>query len=538
MIHSSIHDKSKITPFRTTIETAFHGNNVHFIESVTEAYLLAESSPGTIVTDHPIHKPEFHCLPSGARVLVFNDGAVIGRCAQARRIAFTPDVDTKTYSGVLRESVYGTRFRNMYHAQSYIGLHPDFMVKANLLIPEGFENVMYNWMLNFQTLSTKYTEMYAESKPIDDQEIFIFSNPYWEHPDFPLGLAFFDPEHNVGMLLGLRYFGEHKKGTLTLGWGTANRHGYASCHGGLKRYDDTNYVAAFFGLSGSGKSTLSHAKHGGKYNTTILHDDAFIISMKDGSSNALEPSYFDKTADYEIDHPDNKFILSAQNVGISVSEDNQMHMITEDLRNGNGRAIKSRLWSPNRVDKIEEPINAIFWLMKDPAIPPILRIEDPILASTMGTTLATKRTSAERVVGISLDKLVVEPYANPFRTYPLANDYLKFKELIEKGVTCYVLNTGVFMDKDVPKEITLGILESLVENTAEFVPLKDASMFSYIPVENLIPDMDDKEYRSFFLERMRDRLHFIESRDEATKGFDKLPDEAAESIRKVIDKLT
>ena len=61
----------------------------------------------------------------------------------------------------------------------------------------------------------------------------------------------------------MRYFGEHKKGTLTLAWAIANRNGYASCHGGQKEYtldNGSKYVAAVFGLSGSGKSTLTHGK--------------------------------------------------------------------------------------------------------------------------------------------------------------------------------------------------------------------------------------------------------------------------------------
>ena len=69
------------------------------------------------------------------------------------------------------------------------------------------------------------------------------------------------------MILGMRYFGEHKTGTLTLAWAIANRNGYASCHGGQKEYtldDGSKFVAAVFGLSGSGKSTLTHAQHGGK----------------------------------------------------------------------------------------------------------------------------------------------------------------------------------------------------------------------------------------------------------------------------------
>ena len=67
-----------------------------------------------------------------------------------------------------------------------------------------------------------------------------YLDPDWRHPDFPMGLAFFDPEHNCAAILGMRYFGEHKKGTLTLAWGIANRHGFASCHGGQKRYNLQN----------------------------------------------------------------------------------------------------------------------------------------------------------------------------------------------------------------------------------------------------------------------------------------------------------
>lgn len=49
-------------------------------------------------------------------------------------------------------------------------------------------------------------------------------------------------------------------------------------------------------------------KHNGKYDIKVLHDDAFIISVKDGSSIALEPSYFDKTNDYSIGHREQDFL--------------------------------------------------------------------------------------------------------------------------------------------------------------------------------------------------------------------------------------
>ena len=77
------------------------------------------------------------------------------------------------------------------------------------------------------------------------------------------------------MILGMRYFGEHKKGTLTLAWSLANRFDYVACHGGMKRYNLDNgksYTIGVFGLSGSGKSTLTHEKHDGRYDISILHD--------------------------------------------------------------------------------------------------------------------------------------------------------------------------------------------------------------------------------------------------------------------------
>ena len=71
---------------RTTIETVFYGNNVSKVNSLKEAYKLAANSPGTIVTDMPVYKPEEIGLDEDAKILLFNDGAVTGRCAAARRI--------------------------------------------------------------------------------------------------------------------------------------------------------------------------------------------------------------------------------------------------------------------------------------------------------------------------------------------------------------------------------------------------------------------------------------------------------------------
>ena len=527
---------------RTTIETAFLSNNVLHVTTPREAYELAKRSVGTIeLTGMPVYEPEWQGLPKGCNVLLFNDGAVVGRCAAARRILGDPEVSLDEYAAKLREAVYHTRYRNLYAAKAVIGLEKDFMVRAHLLIPEGHENLLYNWILNFQYINKIYSEMYKESHAYLDGDIYILADPDWKHPDHPLGLALFDPEHNCAAILGMRYFGELKKGTLTLAWGTAVRNGFASCHGGLKRYNlsgDRSFVAAVFGLSGSGKSTITHARHENRYDITVLHDDAFVINLKERYSIALEPSYFDKVQDYPMDCEDNKFIVTLQNCGAVRKESGLVYAVTEDLRNGNGRAIKSKLWSPTRVDRIDEPIDAIFWLMKDPTIPPVLKITDPVLGAAMGATLATRRTTAERLApGVDPNALVFEPYANPFRTYPLGVDYGRFKTLLESGVDCYILNTGDFMGKKVQPRHTLSILESIVEGRVSFSPLGALSAVEVMEMEDFPLHLDDVQYKKEITARIKDRVAFVKSRESERGGVDKLPREALEALQRMTREL-
>lgn len=529
---------SLFSKIRVTIETAFYRNNVEIVSSPREAYKLAKNSPGTIVTDREVYKPELLGLDKGTKVLLFNDGVVTGRYAAGRRIIGTPGIDENMYAEIIREAIYNSRYRKMYHAISFTGLSKEFMVKNHILIPEKHENLLYNWLLNFQYPSPEYEKMYQNSYQYNEGDIYIFTDPDWKHPDYPLGVAVFDPEHNCAAILGMRYFGELKKGTLTLGWGIANRNNYVSCHGGLKKFkkeDNTTFVAAFFGLSGSGKSTLTHAKHAGKYEITVLHDDAFIISLKDLSSIALEPSYFDKTADYPSDSPDNQYLVTIQNCGATKDKNGKIVPVMEDIRNGNGRAIKSRLWSPNRVDKIEEPINAIFWLMKDPVLPPIVKIEDPTLASTLGAALTTKRTSAEKLDNnVDPNALVFEPYANPFRTYPLSDDFFKFKSLFEKGVDCYILNTGYFLNKKVHKELTISLVEKVIENDLEWEYWYEN--LKYAKIDGFTPPNDD-HYLHLLKESILKRLKFIVLKKSENGGRDKLPEEAEASLESLINSI-
>ena len=333
----------------------------------------------------------------------------------------------------------------------------------------------------------------------------------------------------------MRYFGEHKKGTLTLGWSIAQRQGYTACHGGQKRFNlegGKEKVISVFGLSGSGKSTITLSDHNGKMNTTVLHDDAFIINNTDGSSVSLEPSYFDKTQDYPLTREQSKYFLTIQNCGATVNDEGKVVPVTEDILNGNGRTVKSKFAAMNREYKFDKSTDAIFWIMKDATLPPVVKVNDPALASAMGATLATKRSTAEYVPGEDPNKLVIVPYANPFRLYPLARDFESFKALFENknfNVDCYIINTGFFGDKKVTPAVTLGLIEDIVNEKAKFVKFGPFSSLEYLPIEGFEPNFKDVAYCKDVKARMEDRYKFVKDLDE----YNALPKEALDALKKV-----
>ncbi|AND79648.1 phosphoenolpyruvate carboxykinase (ATP) [Streptococcus pantholopis] len=508
-------DSSYFSPLKTIVETAFYENQVIPIKTLEEAYQLASVAAGTVVLDMPVIHTKELGLPSYARVLLTNSGAIVGRTAKARRIYGRDSEEDERLLTIARSAVYQSHKRKFYKADAIVGLDETFMARAHLMVPEEEINNLYSWLLNFQILDEEFKNRLKVSKQYEEDDIFVFFDPKWSHPDYPDGLAYFDTRHNCVIILGLNYFGELKKATLTLAWGTAARNGYVACHGGLKIFkqkqgkkDNKNYVASFFGLSGSGKSTLTHAKHGNKYDIKVLHDDAFIISVKDGSSVALEPAYFDKTNDYPTGHPEQDYFVTVQNCGVTMDENRRKKLVTEDIRNGNGRTVKSRFATPNRVDRINEPINAIFWIMKDDSLPPLVKINDPVVATTMGCTLMTKRSNAENISG-ARQSLVIEPFANPFRVYPLVEDYRKFLALFKAGVDCYIINTGQYMGRSIPKNISLNIIEQVVENKGTFKPFGPLNHFEYLDLDGYPVSRFDENYKQLIRERMQVRLNFL-----------------------------
>ncbi len=469
--------KPGFTKTRAVIEAAFYGTNVIKVNSLEEAYELVKDSSHHIVTE---------C------------------CAISRRVVGEPEIDTDDLDKKVLDAIYDTRLKPMYHAEVFIGLNEEFMVRAHILIPVGEEDILYSWMLHFQNQSEEYTRIYDSSRQIGNEpDIYLFSNPAWKDTDYPLGLAYNNTLNNIVCLLGTRCPGEHTKETISITLAIANRNGYVSCHGSQREYilaNNKSYIASIIGLSGSGKSAIAYMNHSNKYRVTLLHGDVFIINQNTAFSTAL---------------------------------------VKEEISNKQSYKNTSPLWHSNCVAKITKPVNAILWVIRDSIFPPIIKITNASLAAVMGATLATKRSSAQSLTfNKDSDALVIEPYANPYRIYPLKNDYLRFRQLFaDANVDCYVLNTGDFLGKKVQNKDTLTVIEDVVEGKRIFKQWGPFHNLEIIDWDGFVPDLNDPTYVSTLKSKINDRIAFIKSRQVYKGGYDALPDDALEALENIISEL-
>lgn len=503
-------DPDKIGAFQAIIESVFYGNNVRRV-GIRECYELARRQPGVIETDHPMYKAEELGLPEDAKVLVVNDGRVVGRTAKARVTTTNLGEKKGAYEVLLREAVFDMGEKPLIYSVAYMGLDPQFMVRVRYLTTERHAINALNVCLNFQHETEQVKAAYEKSALLEGEtDVIMIADPEWSHPDHPLGLVLLDPDRNCVAVLGLRYFGEMKKNLLTFGWMIGVRAGMVACHAGIKEFhlEEGRATMAAFGLSGSGKSTLTNsAFHEGAIRTddgekvVVIHDDAFNIDIEHNMSIVMEPNLFDKTDGTTPHSRDIDFWMSAMNEMVTEDETGRKIIIASDIRNKNGRAMKSRDWLLHLADTSTVP-DYVCYLMKDTTLPPVSFLSDHRLAVSMGAALATMRTSAENVPAEEMGKLVFEPFANPFRVYSLALDCERFEELFKRGTRGVILNTHRFYsgpdtDADIPKELTLRIVVLIARGKIE---LEDWSVYPglQIPKPGALDTLDrtfDANYR-------------------------------------------
>jgi len=543
----------EMSPIRAIAETLVNDDKVRKV-TLAEAYELAKKQPGVTITDMLIY-PQYakeHGLPKGAKVLNDCHGNIIGRTAKARRFYHRLSDSLKNkVEGDFREAVYQMQQYKLIKAEAVIGLDSDLMIKAIFVAPETDAANVFNWLLNFWPWE-QAEAAYKKSKPLPILDIILVAFNEWTCNDTFYNnvgapqLALIDEIHNVNICLGMRYFGERKKNTLTLAWTSGMKLGMAACHAGIKEIDFTNCAdakwhsfgkrsIAFYGLSGTGKSSHTNsADNGGTlpkgFGKVVLHDDAFQIDLEQKVCRAWEPTLFDKTDSREVFHPDWEYTLSLMN-HLQINMDGLIWPVGLDVRNSNGRALLDRDLLGTHVNKCSFP-KALVWLMKDTVLPPILKIADKHLAVAMGAALMTQRNKAENVTEDELKKLVFEPFANPFRVYELYKDVESFLKVIDTGAEIYCFNSkGYWKQSDevlekIPLQTSLTLQTAILLEQLQWEPwaaLKGAYIPAKASVEVILPGFYDRynpitrlnleDYHQVLQDRFQQRRDFLSGSD-------------------------
>ncbi|MFW5733809.1 MAG: phosphoenolpyruvate carboxykinase [Oceanidesulfovibrio sp.] len=545
-------DLKSIPPTRAMAETLICDPAVRTV-SAAEAYELARRQKDVIETDLPIYPPAAKRLglPGGATVLNHVHGRIVGRTAQARRFFNRmPASEKRKVLGDVREAFVTLRERPLIKAHAVVGLDPEMMIKATILAAEDDAMNVFNWLVNF-TPFEELAEEYAASEVLPVPDIIVVGDNNWTirdpyyHDEGGSQLALVDEDANVMFNFGMRYFGERKKGTLTLAWTSGMRLGWAACHGGIKEFDFAacknvhksinKRSIAFFGLSGTGKSSHTNAPDNvgtlpEGFRKVVLHDDAFQIDSEAKVCRVWEPTLFDKTDSRPLGHPEWEYCVSIMNHGL-INADGKVLPLGQDLRNPNGRALFDRDLLGKYVNRCRFP-DLVCWLTKDTTLPPIIRFSNNDLAVAMGASLMTKRNLAENVSEEELKKLVFIPFANPFRVYPLWKDVEAFLGVLEHGAHCFCFNSVGFWkhsDSDlhpIPLETSLTLQTSILLDRLEWrewnllpgsqIPTAE-SVNAVLPGFAEMYDPDAVDARTAYVATLEDRFaqrrRFLEQSD-------------------------
>ena len=543
----------EMSPIRAIAETLLNNHNVRKID-IREAYEMARKQPGVSETDLPVY-PEFvklHKLPADTKVLNDCHGNILGRTAKARRFYHRLNPSQKNkLEGDFREAVWQMMHYPLIKAEAILGMDKDLMIKATFVTTESDAANVYNWLLNFAPYEQLREQYEASPKlPIQDVILVAFNewtcdDPFYNNVGAPQ-LALVDEKHNVIVNMGMRYFGERKKGTLTLAWTSGIRIGMAACHGGIKEIDfgtceNPAYhklgkrSIAFYGLSGTGKSShTNNADNAGTlpkgFSKVVLHDDAFQIDLENKLCRVWEPTLFDKTDSRPTDHPDWKYALALMNHMV-MEIDGKRIPVGQDVRNSNGRALLDRSLLGKYVNRCAFP-KALVWLMKDSVLPPVIKLDNKYLAVAMGAALMTQRNRAENVAEDELNKLVFEPFANPFRVYELYRDVEAFVKVVENGADVYCFNSrGYWKESDdvleaIPLQTSLTMQTAILTDQLEWEKwemLPGAMIPTKASVDKVLPGYYDKylpgargnldKYLATLKDRFQQRRDFLSGSD-------------------------
>ena len=156
----------------------------------------------------------------------------------------------------------------------------------------------------------------------------------------------------------------------------------------------------------------------------------------------------------------------------------------------------------------------------------------------------------ENVDPKELEKLVIEPFANPFRVHPLVLDCQQFKKLFKSGCDCYIMNTHAFGLPehliDIPKELSLAIVTELSRGNIQWrdwkmflglqIPKTAMTCSARLMTENTNRPKD-LSYLSYLRDRMQDRITFLSNKRDLEYDMENTFIDPLVQARTVIDRI-
>ena len=112
-------------------------------------------------------------------------------------------------------------------------------------------------------------------------------------------------------------------------------------------------------------------------------------------------------------------------------------------------------------------------------------------------------------------------------------DFNKFKDLFDRGIDAYIINTGDYLGKKVTPAHSLAAIEAVVDNTGDFKPFGPIEGFEYLEMADLPVDLDQTDQLKEIQNRMQMRLDYILQHN-ADHPQHTLDEEVATALNKII----
>jgi phosphoenolpyruvate carboxykinase (ATP) len=409
-----------------------------------------------------------------------------------------------------------------------VGRHPETSFTCRLYVPKAYARIALAW--------GKLLEP-AEGKP----DFVTLQLPEWdEGPGNDRRIRVL-PEEGLTFVLGSDYTGEAKKSFLRLYMYRAKQQGGLGIHAGSKRVrvendDGLETVGqAFLGLSATGKSTLTG--HGcwldDPEGAEMLQDDVCAL-LPDGQVTGSEGNGLYIKTD-GLDEEEQPALYDAATheeavfENVWVDDDGSVDFDNTDLT-ANGRAVIRRedLSSASEDIDMTEGVDQIFFITRNPVMPPVARLDDrqAAVAFMLGESIQTSAGDPDaagesiRVVG-----------TNPFIIGPEGAEGNRFRDLVaDNDVECFVINTGHVG----PAKADIGVRESvniLVGAARGDIEWAEDDIFGFeVPTD--VPNIDvDLFYPPEHYEDFESELSALRTERRAyLDQFDELDDEIKEAV--------